>query len=504
MKGPDGKAVALDEASPSPDVRQYTAAPTPGKYMIEVSEPPRSLVLSWDTSDSVSDWIPAITEAVRSVAQDASPGREELNLVPFHEPVAIPLLKTFSGDPAAIFSALQAYDWKDASSSAEGALLGATEILQNRPGRRGIIFLTDGETHSLGLTPDLWQAMDKTGAQIFTLSVPTKSTGEDAWKSRNLMTDWAAASGGFGELVGDQGDVEAAFQRAAAAMRIGSAYALSATAAAGPRAPGKLEVKMESAKQDSGAAPPQQSIALLLDASGSMLQRIKGRQKIDIARSELDHLVRNVIPTGTLTTLRVYGQGGKGSCRSDLMLPLAPLDRTKAEAIVATVKSTDGAKTATAASLHATAQDLKGATGPKRVILVTDGEENCGGDVDAEIAGLRKSGFDVQLDIVGFAIDSPAVGKTFARWAKLGGGDYFESKDAATLDVAMSKVMRAQFEVLDAKSVVIATGYSGDPPISIPAGTYTVRLRGDQSSTVQVEVKSDATAEALLPPTRTH
>ena len=81
--------------------------------------------------------------------------------------------------------------------------------------------------------------------------------------------------------------------------------------------------------------------------------------------------------------------------------------------------------------------DLAGAPGAKRVILITDGEENCGGNVEAEIAALRKSGIDVELDVVGFAIDSAASGRAFEKWAALGGGRYYEAKDAATLDTAV-------------------------------------------------------------------
>lgn len=197
-------------------------------------------------------------------------------------------------------------------------------------------------------------------------------------------------------------------------------------------------------------------------------------------------------------TLRVYGQSGKGSRRSDQMMPLEPLDRAQAQAVVAEVRSTDGAKTATAASLLATVQDLSAAQGQRHVILLTDGQENCGGNVEAEIAALMKSGFDVQLDIVGFAIDTPQTAQTFARWAQLGGGKYFESSDRATLDSALGAAVKQQFEVVDSKSQIVASGDVGSNPVMLPPGHYTVRLHGEPGVSVVADVEPNSVTTAVL------
>ncbi|HEX3756437.1 MAG TPA: VWA domain-containing protein [Rhizomicrobium sp.] len=502
LKKGSGAAIPLAAEQIDGGTLRYSGPVTAGTYTVEVSEPPRSIALAWDTSASVASWMAAITASVRSIAQDASPGRDEINLFPFADPQAIPLLKSYSGDPATLFSTLQAYDWKAQSSGAEGAILGAVETLSHRPGRRGIILMTDADTTSASLTPDLWQALAKTNVVIFTLSVPTNQTGEDAWYTRNLMTDWAVATGGFNLMLGDESGAEAAFQRGAAALRSWASYSLTATVSTTPPPPpppGTLAVSIAQASAKTAVPRMRGAVALLLDASGSMLQSIKGKKKIDIARNELDHLVRDILPDGTPTTLRVYGQGGSGSCRSDLMMPLAPLDRPKAEAIVAKVKSTDGAKTSTAASLHAVISDLAEAKGAKRIVLVTDGEENCGGNVESEISALKKSGFGVELDIVGFAIDAPKTGRTFAHWAQLGGGQYFEASDGSTLDTAMHAAVKEQFEAVDMSGKVVGSADVGAAPISLSAGRYTVRLRDTPADAMTVDIKPGAAAAAVLP-----
>jgi Mg-chelatase subunit ChlD len=502
LKNASGATIPLAADQVDGGTLRYSGPATAGTYSVEVAEPPRSIALVWDTSGSVANWVPAITASVRSIAQDAAPGRDEINLLPFADPLAQPLLKSYSGDPAAIFSTLQAYNWKDQSSAAEAGILGALETLSHRPGRRGIILMTDAETSSASLTPQLWQAIAQTNAQIFTLAVPTNDTEEDAWVTRDLMTDWANATGGFTLMLGDQSGTEAAFQRAAAALRSWAAYSLTVTVSTAPPPPpppGTLAVSITSAPAKAAAPMARGAVALLLDASGSMLQSIKGKKKIDIARGELDHLVRDILPDGMPMTLRVYGQGGSGSCRSDLMMPLAPLDRPKAEVIVAKVKSTDGARTATAASLHAVVSDLAEAKGAKRIVLVTDGEENCGGNVESEIAALKKSGFGVELDIVGFAIDAPKTGQTFAHWAQLGGGHYFEATDGASLDTAMRAAVKEQFEALDPSGKIVASGDIGAAPINMPPGHYTVRLRGTPADAVAVDIKAGVATAAVLP-----
>jgi hypothetical protein len=490
-----GAAMPLQEDAVGPDVHRYRASLPPGQYDVTVIEPPHSIAVVWDTSGSVGGWIPAIIAAVRNFTRDAVPGRDEIDLLPFRDPIAEPLLPAFSGNPSQLFSAIQAYDWKDSSSAAEGGLVGALQLLADRPGRRAIVLMTDAETSSLRLTPQVWSLVARTAPQIFTLSVSTNSVDAIAWHSRDLMMDWAVSTGGFNAMIGDASDTKAAFDRIAAALRGWAPYTLTAALSA-PLAPGRLAVTRA---PEPARAADRPALALLLDASGSMLQSIHGRRKIDIARAEIDHLVRGVIAAGTPVTLRVYGQGGPGSCRSDLMLPLAPLDRVKAETIVATVHSTDGAKTATAASLRATAADLANATGAKRVVLITDGEENCGGDVNAEIATLRASGIDVELDVVGFAVDSPASGRTFEKWAGLGGGRYYEARDAGTLDTAVRAAMTEHFDVVDASGAVVASGDVGGPAVSVPPGHYVVRLRGEPRISAAADVAPSSTTNAVLP-----
>lgn len=291
------------------------------------------------------------------------------------------------------------------------------------------------------------------------------------------MRDWAFSSDGFHDRFASRGAADAASRRIAAWLARPAAYRLSYATLAAPPAPGRIRVSRAAANaRRSSVSAPSGAVGLVIDASGSMLQRLGGRRKIDVEKELLDKLVRTGLPEGTQFALRVFGQGGEGSCRTDLVLPLAPLDRTRVGAVVRGIRSTNGAKTPLAESLKLVAADLAAAQGPKLVVLVTDGEETCGGDPEAEIRAARSAGLDVRLNIVGFAVDTLALRGTFQRWAELGGGRYFDATDRGSLERALAQALAETFEVVSATGAVVARGTVGGDEVAVPPGVYSVRI----------------------------
>src|SRR5690606_16795447 len=63
-------------------------------------------------------------------------------------------------------------------------------------------------------------------------------------------------------------------------------------------------------------------------------------------------------------------------------------------------------------SLELAAADLAGAPGRKVIVLVTDGEESCGGDVRAVAERLAGSGYEIDLHVIGFAL-TPLAQRSF-------------------------------------------------------------------------------------------
>lgn len=252
---------------------------------------------------------------------------------------------------------------------------------------------------------------------------------------------------------------------------------------------------------DTASAPPigDRAIEIILDASGSMLQRLDGVRRIDTAKRALDELFSETLPLGTQLALRVFGQGPRGSCDTELTIPLSELNPETARSAIAPISPTNGAKTPIAASLRAVTNDLASAAGRHLVILLTDGEETCEGDVSAEITALRSAGVDVRVNIVGFSVNDGALEAKFAEWAAQGGGLYFSATDLLSLRSAMQSAVLPEFEVIDQESSIVARGLVGSGPITIEAGTYRVRVLGLPPQELEVVIQpGEITVQSIL------
>lgn len=274
----------------------------------------------------------------------------------------------------------------------------------------------------------------------------------------------------------------------------GQAYATLArapiTITPGKEQPGLVEVTAAS------AMPAGSAVEIILDASGSMLQKIGKDRRIDIARATLTKLVTSTIPAGTPFAFRVFGRM-EDSCQSDLDVPLGPLNVDAVSAKIKALEPKNGAKTAIGASLELVASDLKSVQGERLIILLTDGEETCGGDPAAAIEKLKKAGATVRVNIVGLAIDDAQLAATFKHWADAGSGSYFDAQGAAALNDAMAKAMRPSFEVVDAQGAVVAEGLAGGEAVRVLPGTYTVRLAGHKTGQSITVVASQTSAVKL-------
>ena len=236
------------------------------------------------------------------------------------------------------------------------------------------------------------------------------------------------------------------------------------------------------------------AVEVILDASGSMLQRLGSQRRIEIAKETLTRLVQQTIPASVPFALRVFGKE-EGSCRSDLEIPLQPIDAAAASQRIASIEARNNAKTAIATSLEQSLNDLAGASGERLLVLITDGEETCGGDPAAAIAALGQSGLPVTLNIVGFAIDDNTLRAAFRQWSELGGGNYFDGQDAEGLERAVQGAFEPHFAVLDAAGRTVGRGLVGGDAIALMPGSYTVRSRGRSTP---VEIEAGKTREISL------
>ena len=87
---------------------------------------------------------------------------------------------------------------------------------------------------------------------------------------------------------------------------------------------------------------------------------------------------------------------------------------------------------------------------------------------------------------------------TVRRWSDLGGGAFFDAKDAAGLEKSLTAALRPGFEVVNAQEQVLASGVVGGDAAAVPAGNYTVRIKGRPDAAKSVSVKPRETANVVL------
>jgi hypothetical protein len=472
----DGQSIPLrkDRQRSTPGQHVFEATSEPGTAVyLHVFEPPRNVVFTWDTSASITSYLPTIYNSLTAFASQVVPGQEAVNLLPFS---SAPLLRDWYGEPYILQTILNDYPRDKSSSSAELALQDATKLMAPLAGTKAIVVITDGITVHHG---PMWKEMAEIQPRIFGIGVG----GTEAWNV-DVFEDWASVNGGNYSHLFYQGEMEVAFDRAATLMRRPADYALLVTSEYREMpGPGTLTMVSGKGKVAGGAA-----VELILDASGSMLKRLEGKRRIAIAKEVLTEAVTKHIHAGTPMALRVFGHKQVDTCRTDLEIPLAPLNPATAAKTIDGIQAMNLARTPIADSLAAVVGDLKGSTGRAAIVLVTDGEETCDGDPAKVIELLQAKGMDVSLNIVGFAIDDAELVQQFSAWAEQGNGRYFSANNQEGLSGAIEKALAVPFTVFDNGGNLVAEGFLDGDPVEIESGTYRVVV-GDANSTTFEGVK---------------
>jgi len=199
----------------------------------------------------------------------------------------------------------------------------------------------------------------------------------------------------------------------------------------------------------SGATSAKQSnVAFILDASGSMAAKLPNstQTKIQVAKQVMTELVTQV-PTNVKTALWFYGhrypqEPKEKSCQDiERAFPLGAINvsaYTQAIQRVNTIGYTPIADSLTQAAKDLPAGDNQNNT----IILVSDGEETCGGDPCKVAAALKASNSRVTIHVVGYNVEEVAR-KQLQCVADASGGMYRDASSADLLREALSNAVKA-------------------------------------------------------------
>ena len=234
------------------------------------------------------------------------------------------------------------------------------------------------------------------------------------------------------------------------------------------------------------------NIAIVLDGSGSMRARVGEQTKMEIARAAVSATIAG-LPDSTLLAMRTYGTQRSQDC-TDLTLvqPLGQQGRPELLASVGAIAPAPEGMTPIGASLDALLGDLAGAEGYTAVLLVSDGEENCGGDPVASAQALAAANPQLRVHVIGFDIGDPASSERLRAIAQVGGGSYFDARDPQSLASALQEAVQLSYRVLSPAGDLVVTGLVGGPPVSLPPGSYRVVLESDGATELPAEVAAGA------------
>ncbi|MER5636026.1 VWA domain-containing protein [Kitasatospora sp. NPDC002227] len=266
------------------------------------------------------------------------------------------------------------------------------------------------------------------------------------------------------------------------------------------------------AHADEPTAPPTQSgapqsseaprVDLVLDVSGSMRATdIQGKSRISVAQQSIDEVI-DALPSETQFGIRTFGatvpvsDKARGCQDTQQLFPIGKTDKVEAKTAVATLRPTGW--TPIGLALRGAAQDLGSGQTTRRIVLVTDGEDDCGPPDPCEVAReLAAQGTHLVVDTLGLAHDD----KTTAQLeciANATGGTYTDVRTQQQMtDKVKQLVTRAgdTYKVTPVKTT--GTDRCPDAPLLAP-GVYSDREKFSEHRVYRVPVRAGQELRAAV------
>jgi Mg-chelatase subunit ChlD len=273
------------------------------------------------------------------------------------------------------------------------------------------------------------------------------------------------------------------------------------------------------------SALAERSVLMVLDASGSMTQKLAdGQTRFDAAKSAIDDALAKM-PDTYRVGLRVYGHQSATAQRNcddtALVTPMGAAGQTRGAISAAVRPLAAKGYTPITLSLEKAAGDIMGeANAQKVIVLVSDGRETCKGDPCATAKALAAADASLVIHTIGFGVDAAARAQLQCI-ASVARGTYYDANTRKDLGDQLGEASRkakveppkepapkvktgkifmpgmpgpgGQPDVLNAENDESVTGpgrlYSGG--LELPPGIYNLKMRNGLWR--GVEVKAGAT-----------
>ena len=177
-------------------------------------------------------------------------------------------------------------------------------------------------------------------------------------------------------------------------------------------------------------------IIFIVDFSNSMIEKIDGKRKIDIALETMEKILP-MIPIDTYIGLRIYGHKSGityiDSCKaSSLIAPIA-INNAKNIKIELQKYSAQGSTPITYSLKQSVKNDFGYFIGKKRIILLSDGGENCDESPCEYALELIKQRDDFRIDVIALDVNDKDANNQLKCVALATSGKFYSANTAAEL-----------------------------------------------------------------------
>jgi len=193
-----------------------------------------------------------------------------------------------------------------------------------------------------------------------------------------------------------------------------------------------------------------EKILFIVDFSNSMNEYLNGEKKIETAINVLSSIISRLNPNICIG-LRVYGHKGGfnqllGCTASELINPIISNNQKNIFNSLSKIRAT-GWTPITYSLKKAVIYDFNGISGQKRIILLTDGGENCDESPCEYAIKLISERDDIKIDVIAFAINDAEADKQLKCTALATYGKFFKANNSEGLMESLEQSLNITKEV---------------------------------------------------------
>ena len=212
----------------------------------------------------------------------------------------------------------------------------------------------------------------------------------------------------------------------------------------------QYQVFYKTSKSDYNYNARDEKILFIVDFSNSMNDKLGAKTKLEMALETIEDLLSK-IPADVQIGLRVYGQRPgityvDGCTATKLLVPMGRNNREEIKEALYKTRA-QGWTPITYSLKQAVNKDFAGIEGPKKIILLTDGGENCDESPCTYSISLMKDSDDIKIDVIALDIYDMEANNQLRCSAYTTRGKFYQANDKKELEESLKDSFNVDKEV---------------------------------------------------------